>query len=172
MHFCRILANVAKYVFCLKNEGIWDGSGTNSWNLVSVIGRNAAKKQPPAMAWPTQGCRLWNGKPQKCCKFNQVSFPMDFSYGGGKEWSWPYGRYKDELDPVGSTVCYEVRKLCCGSVSNSNGWYMAVLSHYEAVIDVIGSVEGIDAFIYWNSGDLVRCHRCLTDWLADSLEPR
>ena len=26
-----------------------------------------------------------------------------------------------------------------------------VLSHYEAVIDVIGSVEGIDAFIYWKS---------------------
>ena len=32
--------------------------------------------------------------------------------------------------------------------SNCNGWYLVVLSQYEAVIDVIGSVEGIDAFIY------------------------
>ena len=29
-----------------------------------------------------------------------------------------------------------------------NIWYLAVLSQYEVVIDVIGSVEGIDAFIY------------------------
>ena len=32
-------------------------------------------------------------------------------------------------------------KLC-------NGWYLAVLSHYEVVNDVIGSAEGIDAFTY------------------------
>ena len=38
-------------------------------------------------------------------------------------------------------------KLWTGSVKDSNGWYLAVLSHYEAVIDVIGSVEGIDASI-------------------------
>ena len=30
------------------------------------------------------------------------------------------------------------------------------------IIDVIGSVEGIDAFTYWKSGDLVRCYQCLT----------
>ena len=53
-----------------------------------------------------------------------------------------------KLDPVGSTVRYEVMKLCTGSVLDSNGQYLAVLSQYEAVIDVIGSVEGIDAFIY------------------------
>ena len=29
-----------------------------------------------------------------------------------------------------------------------NGWYLAVLRHYEAVIDVNESVEGIDALIY------------------------
>ena len=34
------------------------------------------------------------------------------------------------------------------SVQDSNGWYLAVLRQYEAVIDVIGSLEGIDAFIY------------------------
>ena len=39
-------------------------------------------------------------------------------------------------------------KLWTGSVKDSNGWYLAVLSHYEVVIVVIGSVEGIDAFIY------------------------
>ena len=41
-----------------------------------------------------------------------------------------------------------------------------VLSHYKAVIDAIdaiGSVEGIEAFIYCQSGDLVRCLRCLID---------
>ena len=31
------------------------------------------------------------------------------------------------------------------SVWDSNGWYLAVLSQYEAVIDVIGSLGGIDA---------------------------
>ena len=40
-----------------------------------------------------------------------------------------------------------------------NGWYLAVLRHYEAVIYVIESVQGIDAFIHWTSGDLVRWHR-------------
>ena len=36
------------------------------------------------------------------------------------------GRFdnKIKLDPVGTTVRYEVMKLC-------NGWYLAVLSHYE-----------------------------------------
>ena len=54
----------------------------------------------------------------------------------------------EKLDPVGSTERYEVMKLCTGLVKDSNGWYLAVLSHYEAVIDAIRSVEGIDAFIY------------------------
>ena len=39
-------------------------------------------------------------------------------------------------------------KLWTGSVKDSNGWYLAVLSRQEVVIVVIGSVEGIDAFIY------------------------
>ena len=34
-----------------------------------------------------------------------------------------------------------VMKLCIGSVKDSNGCYLAVLSQYEAVINVIGSVE-------------------------------
>ena len=38
------------------------------------------------------------------------------------------------------------------AVPDSNGWYLATLSHYEADIDVIGLVEGIDnqfdAFIH------------------------
>ena len=33
---------------------------------------------------------------------------------------------------------------------------MAVLSHHKAVFDVIGSEEGIDAFIYGKSEGLVR----------------
>ena len=50
---------------------------------------------------------------------------------------------------VGSTVRYDMMKLgTAGSVQGSNGWYLMVLSQYEAVIDVIGSVEGTDAFIY------------------------
>ena len=56
--------------------------------------------------------------------------------------------FQRKLDPFGSTVHYEVIKLCTGSVQDSNGWYLAVLSQYEAVIDVIGSVEGIYVFIY------------------------
>ena len=28
-----------------------------------------------------------------------------------------------ELDPVGSTVRYEVMKLCAGSIKDSNSWY-------------------------------------------------
>ena len=36
-------------------------------------------------------------------------------------------------------------------------WYLVVLSQYEAAIDVIGSVGGIDALhIYRESGDMVR----------------
>ena len=29
-----------------------------------------------------------------------------------------------------------------------HGWYLAVPRQYETVIDVVGSVEGTDAFIY------------------------
>ena len=39
---------------------------------------------------------------------------------------------------ITKTVRYEVKKLCTGSVQDSNGWYLAVLNHYEA-IDVIES---------------------------------
>ena len=42
-----------------------------------------------------------------------------------------------------------------------------ILSHYGAVIDVIGSIKGIDALIYLKSGDLVGCHGCLSDSLRD-----
>ena len=57
------------------------------------------------------------------------------------------GLKKGKQDPVVSTVRYEVMKLCPVSVQEDNDWYLAVLSHYEVVIVVIGSVEGIDAFI-------------------------
>ena len=46
-----------------------------------------------------------------------------------------------QLDPVGSTVRYEVMKLCTGQ-------QCLVLGGTEAVIDVTGSGEGIFAFIY------------------------
>ena len=39
-------------------------------------------------------------------------------------------------------------KLCTGLVKDSNGWYLAVLSHYEADIDFIGSIKGVDAYIH------------------------
>ena len=44
---------------------------------------------------------------------------------------------KDELDPVGSTVRYEVMKLCTESVWDSNGWYLVVLVQYEEVRSLI-----------------------------------
>ena len=53
-----------------------------------------------------------------------------------------------KLDPVGSIVHYEVMRLCTGPVYDSNGWYLVVLSQYEAVIEVFVLVENIYAFIY------------------------
>ena len=50
------------------------------------------------------------------------------------------------LDPVCSTVRYEMMKLCTGSVLDTMR---------QLVIDDTGSVEGIYAFIYytkWRSG--------------------
>ena len=57
-------------------------------------------------------------------------------------------RISRKLDPLGSTVRYEMMKLCTGSELDSNSWYLAVLSHYEAVIEAFESVEGINAFIH------------------------
>ena len=37
------------------------------------------------------------------------------------------------LDPVGSTVRYELMKLCTGSIYDSNIWYLVVLRQYKAV---------------------------------------
>ena len=36
----------------------------------------------------------------------------------------------EKLDPVGLTVRHEVMKLCTGSESNSNGWYLVVRVYY------------------------------------------
>ena len=49
-----------------------------------------------------------------------------------------------------TTTCY----LNHRSLTYNNAWYLVVLSmsQYKAVIDVIGSVEGIYAFIYWTKG--------------------
>ena len=38
-----------------------------------------------------------------------------------------------KLDPVGSTVRYEMMKLCTGSAKDSSGWYLVVLRQYKAV---------------------------------------
>ena len=91
----------------------------------------------------------------------------------GNSWSFlsiPYSRGHDQS-------MYETRSswLNCGLRGDEavywvsigqHGWYLAVPRQYETVIDVVGSVEGTDAFIYWKIGDLVRCYRCpnrLTD---------
>ena len=52
-----------------------------------------------------------------------------------------------ELDPVDSTVRYEMMKLCTGSVQDT-------LKRQQLVIDDTGSVEDIHAFIHckkWRS---------------------
>ena len=57
-----------------------------------------------------------------------------------------------ELDPVDSTVRYEMMKLCTGSVQDT-------MRRQQLVIDDTGSVEGIYAFIYctkWRSGRVSR----------------
>ena len=60
----------------------------------------------------------------------------------------------EKLDPVGSTVRYEMMKLCTGSVQDTN-----TMRQQQLVIDDTGSVEGIDAFKYctnWRSGQVPR----------------
>ena len=56
-------------------------------------------------------------------------------HGGDKE------PYTLELDPVGSTVRYEMMKLCTGSVKD-------FIWRQQLVIDETGHAEGIYAFIY------------------------
>ena len=58
---------------------------------------------------------------------------------------------KSKLDPVGSTVRYEMMKLCAGSVQDT-------MRRWKLAIDYTGSVEGIYAFIYctkWRSGQVL-----------------
>ena len=65
-----------------------------------------------------------------------------------------------KLDPVGSTVRYEMMKLCTGSVQDT-------MRRYQLVIDDTGSVEGIYAFIYctkWRSGQVLPMPDGLTDF--------
>ena len=52
-----------------------------------------------------------------------------------------FRKSKDELDPVGSTVRYEMMKLCTESVEDT-------LRRYQLTNDATGSVGGIYAFIY------------------------
>ena len=64
-----------------------------------------------------------------------------------------------KLDPVGSTVRYEMMKLCTGSVLDP-------MRRWQLVLDYTGSVEGIYAFIYctkWRSGQVSRMPDSLTD---------
>ena len=63
-----------------------------------------------------------------------------------------------ELDPVGSTVRYEMMKLCTWSVLDT-------ARRQQLVIDYTGSVEGIYAFIYctkWRSGQVLPMPDSLT----------
>ena len=56
-----------------------------------------------------------------------------------------------KLDPVGSTVRYEMMKLCTWSAEDT-------MRRQQLVIDDTGSVEGIYAFIYctkWRSGQVL-----------------
>ena len=48
--------------------------------------------------------------------------------------SWVAGLFveKIKLAPVGSTVRYEMMKLCTGSAKDSSGWYLVVLRQYKA----------------------------------------
>ena len=64
-----------------------------------------------------------------------------------------------ELDPVGSTLRYEMIKLCTGSVQDAMRWQ-------QLVTDDTGSVEGIYAFIYctkWRSGQVLPMPYSWTD---------
>ena len=66
---------------------------------------------------------------------------------------------KLELDPVGSTVRYEMMKLCTMSVHDT-------LRRKQLVIDDTWSVQGIYAFIYctkWRSGQVLPMPDGLTD---------
>ena len=55
--------------------------------------------------------------------------------------SWLCWLLKGKLDPVDSTVCYEMMKLCTGSVKHSNGWYLVVLSQCK--------VELVNSWWHW-----------------------
>ena len=64
-----------------------------------------------------------------------------------------------ELDLVGSTVRYDMMKLCTGSVQDT-------MRGKQLVVDYTGSVEGIHAFIYckkWSSGQVLPMPDRLTD---------
>ena len=65
---------------------------------------------------------------------------------------------QQKLDLVGSTVRYEMMKLCTGSQDTMRRWKLA--------IDYTGSVEGIYAFKYctkWRSGQVLPMPDGLTD---------
>ena len=64
-----------------------------------------------------------------------------------------------KLDPVGSTVRYEMMKLCTGSVQDT-------MRRWQLVLDYTESVEGIYAFIYctkWSFGQVSRMPDKRTD---------
>ena len=63
-----------------------------------------------------------------------------------------------KLDPIGSTVRYEMMKLCTGSVQDT-------MRRQQLVIDDTGPVEDIHAFIYckkWRSGQVLLMPDSLT----------
>ena len=67
-------------------------------------------------------------------------------------------RLVGKLDPVGSTVRYEMTKLCTGSVKDT-------VRRWQLVIDDTVSVEGNYAFIYctkWRSGQVLPMPDSLT----------
>ena len=67
---------------------------------------------------------------------------------------------KKRKDPVGSTVRYEMMKLCTGSVQDT-------MWRQQLEIDDTGSVEGIYDFIFctkWRSVQVLPMPYSLTDW--------
>ena len=83
--------------------------------------------------------------------FNEENFGGDFDQ-----------LLRQSLDPVGSTVRYEMMKLCTGSVQDT-------MRQQQLVIDDNRSAEGIYAFIYctkWRSGQVLVMPDSLTDSLT------
>ena len=124
IHVVRFFWELSKVTFMSE--------GFRFYCVIIVIGNRKDNKRqskwPGQVTWSGKAKKVEDKKANDLVSFLQQCSPLFLCQTSSHLLSVLKTKLCLELDPVGSTVSYEMMKLCTGSELDSNGWYFVVLS--------------------------------------------